>query len=109
MGPWGGWGSFFLFAILKGLHLAVFSWLAGPLMNHVYAVPAVAALWTGLERTHGTFGFAWLALGNAGIDMSVPLRLAPFVGVYGVSFVFAMLAVALACVLVWRSRVRLIP
>jgi apolipoprotein N-acyltransferase len=109
MGRWGAWGSFLLFSILKGIHLAVFSWLAGPLMNRVYAVPAVAALWTGLERTHGTFGFAWLALGNAGIDMSVPLRLAPFVGVYGVSFVFAMLAVALACVLVWRSRVRLIP
>ena len=40
-------------------------------MRRVYAVPAVAALWTGLERTHGTFGFAWLDLGNAGINMSV--------------------------------------
>ena len=109
MGRWGGWGSFFLFSILKGLHLAVFSWLAGPLMARVYAVPAIAALWTGLERTHGTFGFAWLALGNAGITMSVPLRLAPFVGVYGLSFVFAMLAVALACVLLGYSRTRLIP
>ncbi|MFL6352025.1 MAG: apolipoprotein N-acyltransferase [Bryobacteraceae bacterium] len=109
MGRWGGWGSFFLFSILKGLHLAVFSWLAGPLMRRTYAVPAVAALWTGLERTHGTFGFAWLALGNAGITMSVPLRLAPFVGVYGVSFVFTMLAVALACVLLGYSRIRLIP
>jgi apolipoprotein N-acyltransferase len=109
MGRWGGWGSFLLFSILKGLHLAVFSWLAGPLMTRAYAVPAVAALWTGLERTHGTFGFAWLALGNAGISMSVPLRLAPFVGVYGVSFVFAMLAAALACVLLGYSRIRLVP
>jgi apolipoprotein N-acyltransferase len=109
MGRWGGWGSFLLFSILKGLHLAVFSWLAGPLMTRAYALPAVAALWTGLERTHGTFGFAWLALGNAGITMSVPLRLAPFVGVYGVSFVFAMLAGALACVLLGYSRIRLIP
>ena len=58
-------------------------------MWRAYALPAVAALWVGLERTHGTFGFAWLALGNAGINMSVPLRLAPFVGVYGLSFVFA--------------------
>jgi apolipoprotein N-acyltransferase len=109
MGRWGGWGSFFLFSILKGLHLAVFSWLAGPLMARAYAVPAIAALWTGLERTHGTFGFAWLALGNAGITMSVPLRLAPFIGVYGLSFVFAMLAAALACVLLGYSRKRLIP
>src|SRR5689334_18396029 len=109
MGVWGSWGSFLLFAILKGLHLAVFAWLAGPLMRRWYAVPAVAALWTGLERTHATFGFTWLDLGNAGIDMSVPLRLAPFIGVYGISFVFAMLSVGLACVALRYSRKRLIP
>src|SRR5579884_488526 len=109
MGRWGGWGSFLLFAILKGLHLAFFSLLAGPLMRRAYAIPAVAALWTGLERTHGTFGFAWLDLGNAGIDMSVPLRLAPYVGVYGVSFVFTMLAAGLACVILRYSRIRLLP
>ena len=109
MGRWGAWASFFLFAILKGLHLAVFSLLAGPLMQRAYALPAVAALWTGLERTHGTFGFAWLDLGNAGINMSLPLRAAPFVGVYGVSFVFAMLAAALACVVLRRPRVWLLP
>ena len=106
---WGAWASFFLFAILKGLHLAVFGWLAGPLMRRAYAIPAVAALWTGLERTHGTFGFAWLDLGNAGIDMSLPLRAAPFVGVYGVSFVFCALAAALACVILRRPRMWLLP
>jgi len=109
MGTWGGWGSFLLFAVLKGLHLAVFGWLAGPLMSRVYAVPAVAALWTGLERTHATFGFAWLDWGNAGIDMSVPLRLAPFVGVYGISFVFAMLSAGVACVALRYPRRRLLP
>ena len=103
------WVSFFLFALFKGLHLAVFSWLAGPLMTRAYAIPAVAALWTGLERTHGTFGFAWLDLGNAGIDMSLPLRAAPFAGVYGVSFVFCALAAALACVILRRPRVWLLP
>lgn len=107
MGQWGGWGAFLLFSILKALHLAVFSLLAGPLMRTPYALPAVAALWTGLERTHGTFGFAWLALGNAGIDMSVPLRLAPFVGVYGVSFVLAMLGTAVACVVLRVPRLHL--
>src|SRR3954452_2629826 len=45
MGQWGGWGSFFLFSVLKALYLAVFSWLAGPLMRTPYAIPAVAALW----------------------------------------------------------------
>ncbi|MBV9761315.1 MAG: apolipoprotein N-acyltransferase [Acidobacteriaceae bacterium] len=109
MGRWGGWATFALFAILKGLHLAIFSWFAGPLMQRPYAVPAVAALWTGLERTHATFGFAWLDLGNAGIDMSVPLRVAPFIGVYGLSFVFAMLAAGLACVILRQPRARLLP
>lgn len=109
MGRWGGWASFCLFAVLKGLHMAVFSFFAGMLMNRSYAIPAVAALWTGLERTHATFGFTWLDLGNAGINMSLPLRLAPLVGVYGVSFVFAMLSVGLACVLVRAPRKHLAP
>ncbi len=109
MGSLGGWGCFLLFALYKGLHLGVFSWLAGPLMRRSYAVPAVAALWTGIERTHGTFAFAWLDLGNAGIDMSLPLRLAPFVGVYGLSFVFAMTAAGLACVILRYPRFRLLP
>ena len=109
MGVWGGWGSFLVLCILKALHLALFSLLAGPLLNRAYAIPAVAALWTGLERTHGTFGFAWLALGNAGINMSVPLRLAPYVGVYGLSFVFCMLSAALALVVLRRPRVHLAP
>jgi apolipoprotein N-acyltransferase len=103
MGRSGSWGAFLLFCVLKALHLAVFSLLAGPLMNRASALPAVAALWAGLERTHGTFGFAWLQLGNAGIDMSVPLRLAPFVGVYGLSFVFCLIAAAIACLLLHRS------
>jgi apolipoprotein N-acyltransferase len=39
--------------------------------------------------------------------MPLPLRLAPFVGVYGLSFVFAMLACALASVLLRRRRLEL--
>lgn len=109
MGKIGGWGSFLLFCILKALHMAVFSWLVGPLMKKPYVIPAVAALWTGLERTHGTFGFAWLDLGNAGINMAVPLRLAPAVGVYGLSFLFAMMSAAAACLLLRAPRVRLLP
>jgi apolipoprotein N-acyltransferase len=109
MGRWGGWASFVLFAVLKGLHMAVFSFLAGLLMQRSYAIPAVGALWTGLERTHATFGFTWLDLGNAGIGMSLPLRLAPIFGVYGLSFVFAMLSVGLALVILRRPRKQLAP
>ncbi len=104
MGEWGGWGTFVLFAILKGLHMAVFAALAGFVIDRWWAIPACAALWTGLERTHGPFGFAWLDLGNAGIDMPVLMRLAPITGVYGLSFVFAMIACALALIAMRRSR-----
>jgi apolipoprotein N-acyltransferase len=104
LGRWGGWGTFVLFALLKGLHMALFAALAGFVMPRWWALPMVAALWTGIERTHGPFGFAWLDLGNAGISMPVPMRLAPVIGVYGLSFVFAMLGCALALVILRRPR-----
>jgi apolipoprotein N-acyltransferase len=104
MGRWGGWAVFLLFSVAKALHLAIFSLLAGVVVNTPYAVPAIAALWTGIERTHGNFGFAWLALGNAGIDMPVPARLAPFVGVYGISFIFAVTAAVVAMIILRRGR-----
>jgi apolipoprotein N-acyltransferase len=101
------WLAFFLFAAAKGFHAAVFATLAGPLMRRWWAIPAVAALWTGIERTHGPLGFAWLALGNAGAGMAVPMRLAPWVGVYGLSFVFAMIASAAAVLALRRRRLEL--
>ncbi len=104
MGRWGGWATFTLFAILKGLHMAIFAAIAGFLMPRWFAIPATAALWTGLERTHGPLGFTWLQLGNAGIDMPVPMRIAPILGVYGLSFVFAMLGCAVALVVLRRPR-----
>ena len=108
MGRWGGWGTFVLFALIKSLHMGVFAMLAGILIWKWYAVPAVAAVWTGLERTHGDFGFAWLCLGNAGIDMALPMRIAPWLGVYGVSFLFAMMAAAAAGVALKRPRKRIL-
>lgn len=103
------WFAFALFAVLKGLHMAVFAWLAGFVMPAPWAVPAVAALWVGIERTHGPFGFTWLTLGDAGTDMSLPMRLAPMVGVYGLSFGFAMLAAAIALIALRRPRIQLVP
>ena len=98
------WAAFVLFAVAKGLHMAVFALLAGVLIRRSWAVLAVPALWVAIERTHGPLGFAWLALGNAGISMSVPMRLAPYIGVYGLSFVFAALSSALALVVLRRPR-----
>lgn len=99
MDPWLAWLMLILFSLAKGLHTAVFAWLARPLLAHaLWAPPAVAALWTGLESTHGAFGFAWLTLGNAGIHSAYVARLAPFTGVYGISFLFALTATVLLVV-----------
>jgi apolipoprotein N-acyltransferase len=108
MGKWGGWGTFVLFGLYKGLYLAVFAALTGYVINRRWTMPAVAALWVGLERLHAYSGFAWLQLGNAGIDMPLPMRLAPITGVYGLSFVFAMLGCAVALVILRRSRYQLL-
>ncbi|MCC6588378.1 MAG: apolipoprotein N-acyltransferase [Bryobacterales bacterium] len=109
MGEFGGWATFLLFCILKALHMAVFSTLAGPLIRSPWATLAVPALWTGIERTHGPLGFAWLTLGNAAIDMGIPMRVAPFLGTYGVSFVLAMMSTAVALLVLRRPRIQLAP
>ncbi len=104
LGDPAGWAVFLVFCIAKAIHLGVFAIFAGYLMQRWWAAPTVAALWVAVESTHGALGFAWLTLGNAGIDMAVPLRLAPFTGVYGLSFVFALTATALALVVLRRPR-----
>ena len=108
LGEAAGWAVLALFAVAKGLHMAVFTLLAGVLMRRWWAIPAVAALWAAIEVTHGFLGFQWLTLGNAGIDMGVPLRLAPITGVWGLSFVFAMTAAALALAVMRRPRLELL-
>lgn len=108
LGDAAGWPVFLLFTVTKALHMGVFGALAGVLLRRWWASPAVAALWVAVEVTHGPLGFAWLALGNAGVDMGIPMRLAPFTGVYGLSFVFALMAAALAMAAMRRPRVELL-
>jgi len=108
MGRFGSWGSFLLFCFAKAVHLGVFAWLAGFAIKRSAAAVSIPALWVAIEWTHGPLGFAWLALGNAGVDMGVPMRLAPYTGVYGLSFVFAMLNAALAVALLRRKRRELV-
>ena len=109
MGRWGGWGTFALFAVLKGLYTATFAALVGPVMRTPWAIPGAAALWTAVEYAHGTIGlawiglgFAWLDLGNAAIDMPLLPRLAPITGVWGLSFVLAMIGCAIALAVLRR-------
>ena len=104
IGAAAGWAVFLLFCLAKALHMGVFALLAGILMRTRWAIPGVSALWVAIEVTHGTLGFAWLTLGNAGIDMNIPMRLAPYTGAYGLSFVFAMMSAALSLALLRRPR-----
>jgi apolipoprotein N-acyltransferase len=104
LGNAAGWALFLLFCIAKAIHMGVFATLAGIFVRRWWAVPAVSALWVAIEATHGPLGFAWLALGNAGITMAVPMRLAPFTGVYGLSFVFMMMSTAMALAFLRRPR-----
>ncbi|HET8548572.1 MAG TPA: apolipoprotein N-acyltransferase [Bryobacteraceae bacterium] len=109
LGPVLGAGVFLLFCLLKGLHLGVFGLLGGILMRRSYAVAAIPPLWVAIERIPDPFGFMWLHLGNAGVNMGVPMRLAPLTGVYGLSFLFAMMATALTLIALGRPRVQLAP
>jgi apolipoprotein N-acyltransferase len=106
IGDAGGWAVFLLFCLAKAAHTGAFGLGAGRVLGYWWAIPGIAALWVTLEYAF-TFTFAWLVLGNAGIDMSVPMRLAPYTGVYGLSFVFAMLATALALAILKRPRLEL--
>jgi apolipoprotein N-acyltransferase len=104
LGTVGGAVVFLLFCFAKGFYFGVFSLLAGPVLRLGWAVPAIAALWVAVDRTFGSLGFQWVTLGNAGQDMSIPMRLAPFTGVHGLSFAFMMMATALALVISRRPR-----
>ena len=96
------WFLFALFCLAKAAQMGVFAGLAGPLMRRSYGPPAVAALWVAIEWTHSYTGFEWLNLGDAGSDMAIPLRLAPITGVWGLSFVFALLAATIAAIILRR-------
>ncbi len=96
------WALFLLFSLAKAVQTGVFAALAGYLLDKWYAPPTVAALWVALEWTHSYTGFEWLNLGNAASDLSLVLRLAPVTGVWGLSFVFALMGSVIAFVILRR-------
>ena len=102
------WFLFLLFCLAKAVQMGVFAALAGLLMRSALALPAVAALWVAIEWTHSYTGFEWLNLGNAGSDMSIPLRLAPLTGVWGLSFAFALMSAAIASIILRKPRAQIL-
>jgi apolipoprotein N-acyltransferase len=109
LGGAGGTAVWILFCLIKGLYLGVFGLLAGVLVQRPHAVLSVPALWVTMEWMPQPFFYQWLLLGNAGIDMALPMRLAPVTGVYGLSFLFAMMGTAVALIALRRPRQQLWP
>ena len=110
MGEWGGFGTLLVYCFIRATHYGLYSLMAGLLMPSRWAILLLPALWTGMEWSQQpTNGFAWLLLGNAGVDMALPLRLAPWLGVYGLSFFFAMTGTAVALMAQRRLAAALVP
>jgi apolipoprotein N-acyltransferase len=99
------WLLFLLFCFAKAAQMGIFGILAGPLTRSPFALPAIGALWVVLEWSHIYTAFEWLLLGNAGSNMALPLRIAPYTGVWGMSFLFATLGTAVAILVLRRNRV----
>ena len=99
--------GFVLFVLLRAVPMGLFGLAAGSAVQRRSAMIAIPALWVALERLPWLFYYTWLAVGNAGIDMALPMRLAPWTGVYGLSFVFAMLATAVSLAALRRPRAEL--
>ena len=98
------WFLFALFCLAKALQMGAFAALSGLVIRKWFAVPAIAAMWVAIEWTHSYTGFEWLNLGNAASDMSLPLRLAPITGVWGISFLPLALMSAVVAALVLRLQ-----
>jgi apolipoprotein N-acyltransferase len=96
MGVAESWALFVLFCLAKAIQMGVFAWLAGFVTGFWWGPCAIAALWTVIEWTHNYTGFAWLVLGNAAIDWPVLAKIAPWTGVWGISFVLALTAALVA-------------
>lgn len=104
LGDAGGSVVWVLFCLAKGLYIGAFGLFAGVLIQKKYAIVAIPALWAGIERIPGPFFYTWLTLGNAGVDMALPMRLVPFTGVYGLSFLFALFGTAITWIALRRPR-----
>jgi apolipoprotein N-acyltransferase len=102
------WVLFALFCLAKALQMGAFAALSGVVIRKWFGVPVIAAMWVAIEWTHSYTGFEWLNLGNAASDMSPLLRLAPITGVWGISFLLALMGAVVAA-LVARSHKRTPP
>ncbi len=97
-------------ALYPGAFAAVAGWLGRDRPPWRWVWP-VAAAWTGLEllRSGGAFGFPWALLGLTQHRLLPVVQIARVAGVFGVSFLVALVAAGTAGVLATRRPAPLIP
>jgi apolipoprotein N-acyltransferase len=108
------WLAVLLMLSLVGVmaaYIAICGWLAARLRGHSVWLSLCLiwpACWTLVEWLRGWLfsGFPWLSLGYGQIDGPLG-SWAPVLGVYGVSFVLAMLSGAMVAALIGRGRDRM--
>lgn len=90
-------------ALFPALAAGLARHLAGPRAGAWRFLPVWAAAWAGTEWLRGTIftGFSWLNAGYAHVD-GMLAGWAPLLGVYGVAFMAAFAAAALAGIVLWR-------
>lgn len=87
--------GYVIFALFLGLYFPLYAWVLGRLVNglRLPATVAVPVAWTALEFVRANYpegGFAWFLLGNAPAPAAVMIQGADLLGVWGVTFLIAM-------------------
>ena len=96
---------YFLFFSVLGIYWGLFCWLAGRLWQLRWRIwwgpAAIPLLWVGIEyaRTYLLTGFPWLLSGYLLTNYFSLARLARWTGVYGLSYLVAMVPVAILWVI----------
>lgn len=100
-------GILILFCLYLGLYHGLFAALIVRLgrKSVPFALVVSPFLWVGVELARSRItGFPWDLLGTAQVDNIALTRIAPYTGVYGVSFVIAVVNAVLAAALLARRK-----
>jgi len=107
-------GILILFCLYLGLYHALFGWLlrpaAGKSQRIGLALLTAPFLWVAVElaRAHVT-SFPWDQLGMSQIDHPYLTSLAPWTGVYGISFALAAVSAWIVALALFPNQKRLLP
>jgi len=112
MPPIGAAGMVFGFSAILGLYFGLFGFLTAFIRRRLGLIAALVAapfLWTALELAAARItSVPWDQLGYAQVDNLFLTPLAPFAGVYGLSFVLAGANALFAAALLTTARSRLV-